>query len=90
MARRLMQIGLVGSTASLVIGLAGSTITDHPFWMRLIVWALAGLVGIPVIPLIGACVDFTRRKEWSFAAASAAVLGLLAYALSRLLSLPHS
>ena len=85
MSRRLMQVGLAASMASLAIGLAGSTMTDHPFWTRLIVWALAGLVAIPVIPAVGACVDFTRRKEWDFAAASAAVLGLLAYALSRLL-----
>ena len=47
-------------------------------------YGLASLVFIPVIPVIGACIDFLRRKEWEFAAASIAVLALLAYALSRL------
>jgi len=85
MARRLMQVGFAASTAALVVGLAVSLTGDHPAFVRLIVWGLGGLVFIPVIPAVGAFLDFMRRKEWTFAAASAAVLGLLAYTLSRLL-----
>ena len=85
MARRLMRIGLSVTTVSLGAGLAMSIVSDGPVWVRLMVWALAGLVGIPVIPVIGACAGFVRRREWAFAAASAAVLLLLVYSLSRLL-----
>ena len=84
-ARRLMQIGLSASTLSLAAGLAASGLSADPFWTRLIVWALAGLVGIPLIPVLGAGAGFVRTKEWPFAAASAAVIGLLLYSLSRLL-----
>lgn len=85
MSRRLMQIGLAASTLSLVVGLAGSSLSAHPLWSRLIVWALAGLVALPVIAVIGAGAEFARRKEWDFTFAAAAVLALLAYSLSRLL-----
>jgi len=84
-ARRLMQIGLTACTVLLVVGLAASSVSRDAFWAHVIVWALAGLVGIPVIPMIGAFADFVRRKEWDFVAVSAGVLGLLAYTLSRLL-----
>jgi hypothetical protein len=66
MARRLMQIGLTTCTVLLVVGLAASSFSRHVFWAHVIVWALAGLVGIPVIPMIGAFADFVRRKEWDF------------------------
>jgi len=84
MARRLMQVAFAFSTASLVIGLLGSSVSGHASWVNVIITGLASLVFIPVIPVIGACIDFLRRKEWEFAAASIAVLALLAYTLSRL------
>jgi hypothetical protein len=84
MARRLMQIAFAVSTASLVIGLLVSSVGDHPSFVKLIIAGLAALVFIPIIPAIGACVDFLRLKQWEFAAASIGVLALLAYTLSRL------
>jgi uncharacterized membrane protein len=80
-----MQAGLAASTASLGVGLVVSSINGHQSWVNVIVAGLIVLVGIPTIPVIGACVTFLRRREWDFAAVSAAVLGLLAYSLFQLL-----
>jgi len=80
-----MQIGLTASTVLLVVGLAAASVSRDAVWVEVMVWALAGLVGIPLIPIIGVFADFVRRREWDFVAVSVAVLGLLAYTLSRLL-----
>lgn len=70
-----LRAGLLLSGALLVVGIAGEL--PEPLH-----WGVLLMMMIPVARVVGMAVSLLRQRDWSFAAASLWILGVLAWSMS--------
>lgn len=76
---RVLVTGVIISASLLALGLALWTVGINNAWERHILDAgLVTLMATPIVRVIVAAIEYTRRRDWFFAATSLAVLGVLA------------
>ncbi len=83
--KRVLQVALMATSATLAMGLALSLFVSGPAApvAEALLWlGLGMLVTIPVLNVIDVVIIECRLKEWPFAAAGVAVLVLLAYTVA--------
>ena len=75
-------IGVTTSIALLAIGLALTLGQPSDLGATLLHAGLIALMATPVMRVLVGCVEYAREGDWLFAAASLAVLGILAITVS--------
>lgn len=83
---RVLLTGVLASTALLVVGLGIWMGRPSAIGATLLHAGLITLMATPVVRVIVACVEYARERDWLFAAASLAVLCVLAVTLTVALS----
>ena len=84
-SRRVTSIALAMTTVALVAGLLIGALGGDTWSTRILNAALAVLVALPVISVVGVLLGYVRARDWRFAAATAVVLALLVVAVRGLL-----
>ena len=84
--RQLLGAGLATSAAALAIGIVMSLVGYSSMAAELLSAGVVLLVLLPVVSVVVVLADQLRRGDWRFAAASAAVLGILIYGFVRAIS----
>lgn len=76
---RVLVFGVVASATMLGLGLLAWLLGFDGTWdHRLLNAGLVTLMATPVVRVVVSAVEYTRRRDWFFAATSLAVLGVLA------------